>query len=201
MLNPDDCKASFHVRFVQLTMDLAIVDILLYATSHFFPAHLSKNYGEILFFTLTLYFVVIELIFSKTIGMMIMDVEIIYVPTEERIDLKHALIRTFGRLICTCTMGIGYLLELHDYISHTMVVKNKNSNSDIPHWAIFLIKRFRSLKYAWLDRKKTDPRSSGRLPVVAHNKSLKIAAAQTRSVAVEQQPEVKTKKATLQGRL
>jgi hypothetical protein len=201
MLNPDDCKASFHVRFVQLIMDVAIVDILLYLTFHFFPSHLSKNYSEILFLSLALYFTVIEMVFSRTIGMMIMNSEIIYMPTEERINLKHALIRTFGRLICTCTMGIGYLLELHDYISHTMVVRNNNSNSDIPDWAIFLIKRFRMLKQARLHNGKTGPRSSGSLPILTHNNLFKIAAAQTKSVPAVQQPRVKTKKATLQGRL
>jgi hypothetical protein len=201
MLNPDDCKASFHVRFVQLIMDVAIVDILLYLTFHFFPSHLSKNYGEILFLSLTLYFVVIEMVFSKTIGMMVMNSEIIYVPTEERINLKHALIRTLGRLICTFTLGIGYLLELHDYISHTMVVRNNNSNSDIPDWAVSLIKYFRTLKREWLNRKKTGPRSSGRLALSRTNKLPKIADAQTKSVPATQQPGVKTKKATLQDRL
>ncbi len=200
MLNPDDCKASFHVRFVQLIMDVAIVDILLYLTFHFFPAH-SKNYGEILFLTLALYFVVVEMVFSKTIGMMVMNSEIIYVPTEERINLKHALARTLGRLICTCTLGIGYLLELHDYISHTMVVRNNKSNSDIPDWAIFLIKRFRTLKQGWLSRKKTGPRPGGRSRISTHHKLSKIADAQIKSVPAMKQPGVKTKKATLPGRL
>ena len=202
MLNPDDCKASFHVRFVQLIMDVAIVDILLYLTFHFFPSHFSKNYGEILFLTLALYFVVVEMVFSKTIGMMVMNSEIIYVPTEERINLKHALARTLGRLICTCTLGIGYLLELHDYISHTMVVRNNNSNSDIPDWAIFSIKYFRTLKQAWLKRGKTGrPHSSGRLRISKHNKLLKTADAQTKGAPAVQQPGVKAKKATLPGRL
>jgi hypothetical protein len=200
MLNPDDCKASFHVRFVQLIMDVAIVDILLYLTFHFFPSHLSENYGEILFISLTFYFIVIEMIFSRTIGMMVMNSEIIYVPTEERINLKHSLIRTLGRLICTCTLGIGYLLELHDYISHTMVVRNNNSNSDIPDWAISSIKYVRTLKQAWLKRKKKGPRSSGRLRISPHNKLFKSADAQTKSVPALH-PGVKTKKATLQGRL
>ena len=202
MLNPDECKASFHVRFVQLIMDVAIVDILLYLIFLVFPSHLSKNYGEILFVSITLYFIFSEMVFSKTIGMMVMNSEIIYVPTEERINLKHALARTLGRLICTCTLGIGYLLELHDYISHTMVVRNNNSNSDIPDWGIFLIKRFRTLKQAWLNKGKTGhPRSSGRLRISTHDKLLKIADAQTKGAQAAQQPGVKTKKATLPGRL
>ena len=146
MLKPDECKASFQVRFVQLFMDVAIVDVLLFLTFHFFPSDLSKNYSEILFLSLTVYFFVIETIFSKTIGMMIMNIEIIYIHTDERMDYIQALLRTLGRVICTCTLGIGYLLELQDYISHTIVVKDKNSNSDTPEWAIVLIKRYRSLK-------------------------------------------------------
>ncbi len=201
MLNPDDCKASFHVRFLQLIMDVAIVDILLYLTFHFFPSHLSKNYAEILFLSLTLYFIFVEMVLSRTIGMMVMNIEIIYVPTEERINLKHALIRTLGRLICTGTMGIGYLLELHDYISHTMVVRKNNSNSDIPDWMVSLIKYCRTLKQAWSNRKKAGQRSNGRLRISTHDKLLNIADIQTKGVPAVQQPGVKRKKATVQGRL
>ena len=75
--------------------------------------------------------------------MMIMNIEIIYIHTDERMDYIQALLRMLGRVICTCTLGIGYALELHDYISETNVIINKSSSSRTPGWAVFLLKHLR----------------------------------------------------------
>jgi uncharacterized RDD family membrane protein YckC len=146
MLNPADFKASFKVRSIQLFIDVVIINLLLWLVFYFFPSGWNLDYFWVILVLITVYFFVFELFLSKTIGMMIMNIEVIYIYGDEGIDYLQAFLRAIGRVICTLTLGIGYMLQLHDYLSETIVIRSKNSNSSTPPWAAFIIKRFRPLK-------------------------------------------------------
>jgi uncharacterized RDD family membrane protein YckC len=146
MLKPPDLKASFKIRVLQFLIDLVIINLLLWLAFCFFHSLLRGNYFVILIVSITLYFFVLELLLSKTIGMMMMNIEIVYIYGEGRIDYVQALLRSLGRLICTLTLGIGYALQLHDYISETHVIINEKSNSPVPGWTVLLLKQLRKIK-------------------------------------------------------
>jgi uncharacterized RDD family membrane protein YckC len=146
MLTPEDLKASFKVRVFQFLIDVVIINLLLWVVFYFFPSGWNLEYFWVMLVAITVYFFVFEFFLYKTIGMMIMDTEVIYIYGDKGIDAIQALMRAFGRVICTLTLGIGYLLKLHDYISETIVIRSQNSNSDKPGWTAFLTKRFRTPK-------------------------------------------------------
>jgi uncharacterized RDD family membrane protein YckC len=117
-------EAKWWQRLCQLIADTLIIRFLWYVAFYFIhPTETNAYYGISLLISLT-YFALMEGFFSRTIGMSILNIRVVKQGTNENIDFATAIIRTLGRLVCSLTLGIGYLFFLHDKIAGTKVVTN-----------------------------------------------------------------------------
>ena len=122
--------ADFWTRAIAFIVDLIIIRILWAIWLYCFPPETNSGSYGITFLIYLTYFTLTEGILGKTAGMAIFGLKVVSADTKEKINIPYALSRSIGRILCTLTVGIGYLTAftdknkqaLHDRYSKTIVV-------------------------------------------------------------------------------
>lgn len=118
------------MRLLGFLLDSVTLKILWF-TAFLVSPPLSTNgsYGESFLISL-LYFILMEGLLSRTLGMIITGTIITNANDGNKIGIALAISRTIGRIACMVTIGIGYLMMLtntnkqglHDKMAQTFVV-------------------------------------------------------------------------------
>lgn len=136
--------AAWHLRLAALIIDQALMKIMVFLvvpgsfkiTSLVFGQHWSEipqfmlgSDGMWLLIMPFAYMLVMQGVFSRTLGMILLKMRIANLDGK-RIDWLKATLRTFGFILCLVTFGLGFLpilfdkkrQGLHDRLTKTMVV-------------------------------------------------------------------------------
>jgi uncharacterized RDD family membrane protein YckC len=146
-MNPVETKASFLRRLAASILDDIVIWILTVASA-FVLIQAAKFFDSALVDSPTLpswagmavilliilirfgYDIVLHKKYGQTVGKKLLQIRVVRTDDSE-LTWKTALIRTLSRILCSLTIGIGYLLiivddnkqGLHDTIAGTYVIK------------------------------------------------------------------------------